>query len=139
MMLRFRLGAKELVEMGRGCGPGKIRREGYTTKRGVKVGPKCVKDTGLPGKTPAAKRVLPRIEPGFLRGWSHAMPDARRHAAIERVVRAEGCVNAIRRLTVLANYTKNTSPSTHEKARADMEWVRNQGFCHLKSKLKGKY
>jgi len=127
--------AKHLIEMGRkSCGPGKILRAGYTTKKGVRVGPKCVKDTGKPGKTPAAKRVLPTIQPGFLPGWRHDLPDARRRAAIEKITNTEGCASTIRRLNLLANYTKNTSPSTYATARQDMAWVRDQSFCRLKSR-----
>jgi len=133
--MRVKMGASELIEMGRkSCGPGKIRRAAYTTKKGVRVAAKCVKDTGKPGKTPAAKRVLPPIQPGFLPGWRHDLPATKRRAAIEKVTNTEGCASTIRRLNLLANYTKNTSPSTYEAARGDMAWVRDQTFCHLKSK-----
>jgi len=78
--------------------------------------------------------VLPPIQPGFLPGWRHDMPESKRRAAIEKVTTAEGCASTIRRLNLLANYTKNTSPSTYAAARGDMAWVRDQTFCHLKSK-----
>lgn len=137
MNIRIKMGASDLIEMGRSkCGPGKIRRAAYTTKYGTRIAAKCVRDTGKPGKTPASKRVLPVPEPGFLHGWTHNMPESRRHSIIKEVVASEGCVSAIRRLNLLANYTAKTSPSTHSKARADMAWVRDQNFCHLKSKGK---
>ena len=38
---------------------------------------------------------------------------------------------------LLANFTENTSPDTHRKARADMKWLRKQDFCKLKTKKNG--
>lgn len=137
--VRIRLGASDLIELGRAkCGPGKIRRAAYMTKSGKRVKSSCVKDTGLPGKTSLAKRVLPPIVPGFLHGWKKDMPEAKRHAIIAEVTRAEGCVSAIRRLNLLSIYTRNTSPETAAKAHADMNWVRGQSFCKLKSKERKK-
>ena len=113
------------------CGRGKIRRKAYTTKRGVHVPSSCVADQGKPGK---GRKVLPKPEPGFLHGWAKKMSSSARHKKVASVVKKEGCATAIRRLNLLANYTKATSPETHRKARADMKWVKGQGFCHLKSK-----
>jgi hypothetical protein len=129
------MGASDLIELGRkSCGPGKIRRAAYMTRKGVKVPAKCVEDTGKRGKTPLSQRVLPQIQPGFLKGWKHDMPVSKRHQIIQKVTDAEGCASTIRRLNLLANYTENTSPATHSKAREDMAWVRKQSFCDLKSK-----
>ena len=41
------------------CPKGKILRKGYTTKKGVKVEPKCIKDQGKPGKGP---KIFPEIK-----------------------------------------------------------------------------
>jgi hypothetical protein len=126
--------SEELIELGRACRKGQIVRRSFTTKRGKRVPPACVKDAGAPGKTPKSKRVLPVPEPGFLKGWRKVLPDKKRHKIIKDVNAAEGCASTIRRLNLLANYTKRTSPETYRKARADMAWVRRQGFCKLKSK-----
>lgn len=119
--------AEELVELGRKCPKGKIRREGYTTRRGVRVGPSCVPDKGKPGKTPAAKRVLPKPEPGALKGWKKGMPASERHGIVRGISRDEGCGTAIRKLTLLRNLTADRG--TKAAAKADADWLRRQGFC----------
>ena len=53
MKQRIQLGARELVELGRSCGPGRILRSGFTRRDGTYVKPSCVKDQGAPGRTPA--------------------------------------------------------------------------------------
>lgn len=126
--------SEELIELGRSCRKGQILRRGFTTRRGNRVPPACVRDTGAPGKTPKSRRVLPVPEPGFLRGWKKGMPDRRRHELLLEVNRREGCASTIRRLNLLANYTKRTSPDTYRQAREDMDWLRHQGACRLKSK-----
>jgi hypothetical protein len=124
--------SEELIELGRNrCGRGKILRKGFTTKSGAKVKAACVKDTGAPGKS---KRVLPVPEPGFLRGWRKDLAPRERHGILRRLNAEEGCASAIRRLNLLANYTRRTSPETYRKARADMAWLRGQSFCRLKTK-----
>lgn len=127
--------AEELVELGKSkCRSGFIRREGYTTKRGKKVGAGCVKDTGKPGKTPASKKVLPKPKAGRLMGWKEDLSASKRHSILLKANKAHGCKDVILDLNLLANYTKRTSPDTHKKARADMSWLREQGVCKLKTK-----
>ncbi len=140
--------AKELIELGRTCPRGKVRRQGYTRKDGTRVKSGCVKDTGKPGKTPKSKRVLPKPKKGDLscrgRDWSHKQKASTRRGIIKCIVEkklrgtADSCRAAIADLNLLANYTKRTSPSTYRKARADMAWVHEQPWCRLKSKVAGK-
>lgn len=125
------MGAKVLVELGRTCAAGKIRREAYTRRDGTRVKAACVPDKGAAGKTPASKRWA-RFGPGYLPGWKKDKPISERHAALERQVRREGCVTVIRKLTQLRNVT--TDPATEIRARIDAGWLHNQGFCTLKSK-----
>jgi hypothetical protein len=130
--------AEELVELGKTrCRPGKIWRKGYTAKHGarkVKVPGACVIDQGAPGKTPAAKRVLPTPKRGALSFWSHKKPDSERHGILTDLLKKKPCVTVIRDLNLLANLTKVTAPAAHATARADMEWIRKQPSCRLKSK-----
>ncbi len=132
--------AEELVELGKArCRPGKIWRKGYTAKkdgRKVHVPGTCVIDQGAPGKTPAAKRVLPAPTPGALMFWSHRKPQAERHEILKNLLKRKPCVTVIRDLNLLANFTKATSPATHSTARADMDWIRKQPTCVLKMKRK---
>lgn len=132
--MKIKMGARELVELGRHCGPGKIMRRGFTRHDGTYVPPSCVEDQGKPGKTPSYRRVLPVPEEGKLKGWSSSQGDQERHQALKKAVKSEGCRGVILRLNLEANFTKNTSPKTYKKARKDMTWLRKQGFCKLKTK-----
>ncbi len=136
--------AEELIELGRKCPSGKIWRKGFTRKDGTKVKSDCVKDVGKPGKTPKAKRVLPKPKTGALscrgRDWEKTDPKKERYEIIECIVtkklrgKPDPCRTAILDLNLLANFTKRTSPGTHRKARADMAWTRRQKWCRLKTK-----
>lgn len=135
MKMKVKMGARELVELGRTrCGPGKILRRGYTRKDGTYVKPGCVEDQGAPGKTPASKRILPQPKEGTLKGWQADASASSRHAALRKAVKAEGCRNTISRLSLERGFTKKTSPSTARTAAADQNWLRKQGFCRLKGK-----
>jgi len=134
MKLKVQMGARELVELGRGCGPGQIMRRGFTRKDGAYVPPGCVKDQGAPGRTPASKRILPQPKAGALKGWEAKKSAEQRHASLRKAVKAEGCRNVISRLSLERGFTKRTSPSTAAKAKADQAWLRKQGFCKLKTK-----
>lgn len=127
------LGDLFLGEAGR-CPRGMVLRKGYTRADGARVGPACVPDVGKPGKTPPSGKVLPKPEAGRLRGWSKDLPADLRRGILREVAQADGCATAIRRLNLLANWTKTTSPETSSKARSDMRWLRAQGFCKLKGK-----
>ena len=140
--------AEELIELGRTCPRGKIRRKGYIRKDGTRVKAGCVKDTGKPGKTPKGKRVLPKPKKGDLscrgRDWSHKQKASTRRGILKCIVekklrgKVDPCRTAILNLNLLANFTEDTSPSTHRAARSDMAWTRKQGWCRLKSKISGK-
>lgn len=116
------------------CPAGFILRRGYRTRKGVSVSPGCVPDTGAPGKTPPSGKTLPEIEAGGLRGWKKRESDAKRHAALRKVVRDEGCAAAIRKLTLLRN--KSADPGTKKRAMGDAAWLRKQRFCELARKEK---
>lgn len=134
MKLKIQMGARELVELGRGCGPGQIMRRGFTRKDGAYVPPGCVKDQGAPGRTPASKRVLPAPKPGTLKGWKASDSADKRHAALKKAVKAESCRVVINRLTLEHNFTYRTSPRTARTAAGDAQWLHNRNFCKLKTK-----
>lgn len=134
MKTRIHLGARELVELGRACGPGQILRRGYTRKDGTYVSPGCVRDQGAPGRTPAYKRVLPAPKPGTLKGWKASDSAGKRHSALKRAVKAENCRSVIGRLTLERNFTYRTSPKTSKTAAADAKWLHDRSFCKLKTK-----
>lgn len=129
--MKIRMGAKELIEMG-GCKKGQILRRGYTTKRGIHVKPSCVKDTGAPGKTPKSKRWLPDLGPRPLGRWSKRLPASLRHQSLARKTEERGCLRVLRDLNALANVTRDQA--TQSLLRQDYKWLRDQGFCRLKTK-----
>lgn len=73
------------------------------------------------------------IEPraGKLRGWAADLPAKKRRDSLRKVARKDGCGTAIKRLNLVAVYSKRTSPDTARKAKSDMEWLRRQRFCAL--------
>jgi hypothetical protein len=112
------------------CGQGKIRRSSYlkkssTQKRRVRVKSSCVPDKGKPGKTPKAKRVLPKLTPGKLGkyGYHHIkrLPANERRGALTRAVKAEGYAPIIRRLNVIRTYNKNDPIFTIYDS--DLKWM----------------
>jgi len=140
--MRVKMGASELVELGKRCKAGQIvrsgyRRSGYTREDGTRVaatrvGPSCVPDKGAPGKTPASKKFLPNMGPSPLKGWHKDQAADTRHAKLRKLSESQGCRVALRRVNVIANVT--TDKATENKLRGDYKWLRRQGFCHLKSK-----
>lgn len=129
--MKIRMGAKQLVELGRKCPAGKILRKAFTRRDGTHVAASCVPDKGAPGKTPAAKRFA-KFGPGYLPGWGKDKSEGERHAALRRQTAREGCVTVIRRLTQLRNVT--TDRPTEMRAKADAKWLHGQNFCKLKTK-----
>lgn len=129
--MRVQMGAKHLLELGRGgCPKGQVKRVGYTRKDGVKVKSACVPDKGAPGKTPAAKRWFPRD--GKPLGWKKDMTASERHGVLRRKTEQDGCRPVIRALVARANVT--TDRETERKMRADAQWLHDQRFCKLKTK-----
>jgi len=147
--MRVKMGAKNLVELGRKCPAGQIFREGYTRKgytrkdgehvKTAHVPGGCIRDVGLPGKVPASRRWAKFPAKGkFIAGWHHEDPVQTRHGAIKKELKREhnDCLVVQHKLLQLRNITENTSPSTSRTAEADRKWLVSQGFCHLKGKKK---
>lgn len=110
------------------CPKGKIRRVAYTTRRGTRVKSTCVPDKGKPGRTPPHLRVLPKPTPGVLGKYGYSgvkqLSAAQRHAALRRSIRKEGYMKTMRRVNLIANYTKLSDPAAHRIYRADVNWMR---------------
>lgn len=118
------------AELGKTCPAGKISVGPFTRKDGSKVAPFCTTDKGKPGKGP---KLLPKPKKGGLKGWAKDASEPVRHAALLRVVRAEGCATAIRKMVLIENLT--TDAPTKAKLRQDREWLHGQKTCKLKSKM----
>jgi len=112
------------------CPNGKILRKGYTRKDGTYVSPSCVKDMGKPGKTKPSQKVLPRPTSGGLSQYGYEdirhKTARQRHQSLTKAVQKDGYATIVRRLNLLANYNKNTTPSLHEIMRRDLAWMKKE-------------
>jgi hypothetical protein len=119
--------AEELIELGRACRKGEIRRKGYVTQKGVRVPPACVQDQGFTGKTPTAAKWFP--DDVDLPGWSKGKTSAQRHAALKKLVGKKPCKRILSDMNAIANVTADRATKT--KMRADRRWLKKQGVCKL--------
>ena len=123
--------AEELIELGRKkCRSGQILRKGFTTRKGVKVPPVCVTDTGAKGKTPKSKRWFP--ESVDIGPWAKRKPAGQRRAILKDLLDGRPCGSVLRDVNAVANVTADKE--TKQKLRADYKWLRAQDVCKLKSK-----
>jgi len=135
--MRVKMGASELVELGRKCNAGQTvrkgyRRHGYTKKDGTYVPTKVVPPACVPGsKAPPSKRWLPDLGPTPIGKWSKHMPEGARHEALRKKVEQVGCYQVRKDLNALRNVTRDSE--TKGKMTADFNWLKSQGFCQLKS------
>jgi hypothetical protein len=110
------------------CGAGRIRRRAYTTKRGVHVRSRLVKDMGAPGKWTAKNKSkgIGELKEGELssRGYSVTKGKTARHRALRKTVRALGALSTFRKLNAVATYTKRTSKGKSKTFKADRNWVK---------------
>ena len=112
------------------CPEGQIRRKAYTRKDGTFVKSTCVKDRGLPGKTPLKRRSLPIPVKGALGkyGYSNiAKTLARdRREALLKGVKDTDYATIIRRINLIANYNKNSNPQVFKRIKSDITWMQKQ-------------
>ena len=104
-----------------------IRRRAYTTRRGVYVKSRRIKDRGAPGKW--ASQHGPGIGPlkeGELssKGYSVTSSPLSRHRSLKKVVRSLGALSTFRKLNAIATYTKRTSPKKSRQFLSDRNWVK---------------
>lgn len=117
------------------CPQGKIRRRAYTRKDGTYIKSTCVIDKGKPGKTPKNKRVLPKPTPGSLGKYGYHdvkhTPAEIRRKALTKAVKDAGYATIIRRVNLIANYSKTSDPQLYKRMRSDIAWMQKN--------LKNKY
>jgi len=129
----------------RACPPGMIERkeyarkystavlkEGFETRKGKRhahkrsltyVGPKCVKDTGLPGK--GTQKIGP-LRKGELSKYGYSMKETveDRHKALNKAIKEYGALGVFRKLDAVAKLTKRTIPEASKIYEKDRNWVR---------------
>ena len=121
----------------RSCPRGHILRKGYTRKayvradgtrvKAVRVKAECIKGRGAHPSRKGPK-VIPKLRKGELKefGYFASEPVSKRHRALTKAVGAYGATSVFRKLNAVMVLTKNTSPSSSAKFRADRNWVRDK-------------
>ncbi len=108
------------------CSKGKIRRKGYTTKKGTRVKSTCVPDKGKKGKS---KKVLPKPS-GKLslrkHGYSTKKKAKARRASLRKASRQKGEdeLKVLRHLNLIRNYQSNEK--TKKVMSSDVKWLSKQ-------------
>lgn len=105
-----------------GCPRGKIRRKGYTTKRGTRVASACITDRGAPGKGP---KVIDITHEGKLGGPGYLKKsEATRHKLLRKAVDGWGYRSTLGSLNALAVLGKREfSKAELRKVEKDREWL----------------
>ena len=106
------------------CPKGTIKRKAYKTKKGTRVKASCVKDRGLPGKTPKSKKVLPKLKEGVLRKYGYHLNESfdKRKKALLNAMKHEGDLAVQKRVVVLRTYNKN-EPRLFKKLDRDVKFI----------------
>jgi hypothetical protein len=115
-------------QCGMTVGGRRIRRAAYTTRRGVHVKARLIKDVGAPGKWksvhgdegigPMRKGELASV------GYSVTRGKTARHRALRKASRKFGPLSTFRKLNAVATYTKRTSKGKSHTFRSDRDWVK---------------
>lgn len=102
------------------CNKGEIKKVGYTTKRGVKVPPTCIKDRGAPGKGP---KVIPTLKEGAMMGYSTNETQKVRRRILNSLVKKESYSTVIKRLNAIRVLMRRTEPERSKKIEKDIIYL----------------
>ena len=117
------------------CKKGEVIREGYTRKAFVKksgariksskVGPGCIKATGLSKQRGTKGKQLFVLEKGTLTtyGYHANLTEEERHTALHKALANIKPLSLYRKLNALYVLNKNKSPIIASTYRADAAWV----------------
>ena len=116
-----------------------ILKQGYTkkTKLGKQitvvphkgsltfVGPRCVKDVGLPGK---GVQTIGPLRQGELskHGYGAMKSESTRHEALRKAVKEYGALGVWRKLNAVANLTERSIPKAHKIYVEDKDWIKEK-------------
>ena len=134
------------------CRPGEISRKGFVATRAAtgttyKVVRVCIKDRGLPGKTPAAKKIplgTDPVEELGQYGYEHLTVSTleTRRNALERAIKSiaakkgmsehDAAVKVMRRLNVLMIFNRNTNVTLAGIIERDRNWIGRAKLGHKK-------
>ena len=80
------------------------------------------KKTGLKGIGPLKKGLLKKV------GYDVTARTTRRHAAVDRAVKAYGKLSTLRKLNAVAVYTRKRSPATSRTFKSDVHYVQKKYY-----------
>jgi hypothetical protein len=121
------------VKVSNKCKKGEIERIGYVNKRNTKVSAECVKDRGLPGKTPE-NRKIPFHNLAFEMddlgkyGYKNIINKSTkdRQEALSLAINNYGSLPVLRKINVLDILNRNANPKMATKLEADKIWLENK-------------
>ena len=117
------------------CKKGQVVREGYTRKAYVrksgshvkssKVGPGCIKATGLSRKRGTKGKQLFVLEKGTLTkyGYHANLSETERHTALTKAMKETKPLSVYRKLNAVYVLNKNKNPSLANTYRKDADWL----------------
>ena len=89
------------------------------------VGPRCVKDVGLPGKGVQSIGPLRKGELSKY-GYSITEPEEKRHKALKKAIEEYGPLGVYRKLDAVSKLTVRTIPEASKKWAKDRDWVKEK-------------
>jgi hypothetical protein len=110
------------------CPKGQILKKGYTTKKGTKVKPTCIKDKGKPGKGPTLFNISKKDE-GLLGdyGYELKISHEKRVKAIKKSIKVNGELKVLRFLNAIRTLNKSNE-RYFNKLDKDVKWVQKNYF-----------
>ncbi len=111
----------------------RIRRRAYTTRKGVHVPARMIRDRGAPGKWRARHMYAPgigKLKPGKMAavGYTVTAAPASRHKSVDKAVKKYGKLSTLRKLNAVAVYTRRTSPKKSRTFKSDVKYVQKKYF-----------
>lgn len=110
------------------CSKGQILKKGYTTKKGSKVAPTCIKDRGKPGKGPELFKISKKDE-GLLGdyGYELKISHEKRVKAIKKSIKKNGALKILRYLNAIRTLNKSND-KYYKKLDRDVKWIQKNYF-----------
>jgi len=112
------------------CPKGQIERVAYTTKKNVHVAAECVKDRGLPGKTPESRKIPFRnlafaVDDLGKYGYNHIVNKnaVERHQALSLAIQNYGTLPVLRKINVLDILNRNANKNVSGILESDKNWI----------------
>ena len=115
------------------CSKGKVVRKAYsyTRKDGTRVNvpETCILEKGRPGPSRGGapkKRVVKISHPGSLKkyGYSLSKTASERDESLNKILKAYGYSETIKKLNAIALLFRNTEPAYTRKIKRDMSYIR---------------